>query len=250
MIKCKEGFISRGGRCVRKGLSGMITHSNNVNRTVLSLIILFSVLCFIMIIIVTDTAKATASYFFLAIISWVGYNSYLLQDTLIGIPKYNIGKSLLIAVAIGAGFIAINFFIPYFAIGIPELLTVTTNIRWSIIVGLAPLGETIFFEGLLLAILRDPDLLGLSNLKANIIKSTAFAGAHSISYGILFGVLLRWIDVFNSYYAVIGLFISAFLISMVFGYIITRKGLNNLIIPWISHLIINASLISLSIIYI
>lgn len=249
-MKCKEGYISRGGRCIKRGLSGAITHSDKVNRVVLILIALFSIVNLIMIIIVPDTAKATAIYFFVAIMCWVGYNTALLQDTIIGIPKGNVIKSLLIGIAIGAGFFVINQVIPYFAIGIPELLTVASNIRWFIIVGLAPLGETILFEGLIFAIFRDPDLAGLSDVKANLIKSILFAMTHSLAYGLIFGVLLRWIDVFNSYYAVIGLFISAFLVSMVFGYIITRKGLDSLIIPWTSHTLINLTLVSLSIVYI
>lgn len=247
MTSCRPGYISQGERCIKSN-SGMITHSDRSNRIVLLLIILYSLVNLVMIIIVPDTAKATAIYFFVAVICWLGYNSRILQDTLIGIPKYNAWKSIFVAIAVGTGFFMINQVIPYFSIGIPLLLTVTENIRTFIIVGLAPLGETIFYEGLVFAIFRDKDLGGLSDLKANLLKSGFFAISHSLSYGIFFGNILRWIDVFNSYYAIIGLFISAFVVSFVFGYIITRKGLNSLLIPWIAHGIINAIIISLSIV--
>ena len=220
-------------------------------RWVFILIFIFMIITAGMWVFVPQAKTIGSIYFFMLIFSLSLYKVSQYQDSLIGIPRYNFGKSLLIGLAVGIGFYVINKVIPFFSIGFPDLpISVGEDIRFLTVVVLAPIVETLVFEGAILGGLRDNDLLNLSDFKANLIKSGLFSTFHFGAYGVVLGQLVKWSEVLGSYYANIGLFGSAFIVSFIFGYLITRKKLDSLVIPIISHAIINFTIISLSIIYI
>ena len=191
-----------------------------------------------------------AIYFFMTVLALEFYRIKRFEDSLIGIPYKNIMISLLIGIAVAVGFFAINKAVPMFRIGYPDIpFSVLGTVRFMTIVVLAPTVETLVFEGSFLGALRDNDAFHLSTFKSNLIKSGLFSSFHFFSYGILLGQLATWSEVFGAFYANIGLFFSAFTVSFIFGYLITRKKLDNLVLPIISHALINLTIAFLSVVY-
>lgn len=198
--------------------------------------------------VVPEYRFAGLIYLILGGFAWVIYYTPEFQDTLIGIKRKTIWISILTGLGIGIGFFLINKLNPAFSIGIPSLpISISSNIKWFIIIIIAPIIETILFDGALLSALMD--LYGLNIHYANSIKSTIFAGHHLLSYGILLGCLQKWSEIFGQVTAISGLLIAAFTASMCFGYVVRANGIRNLLAAMIVHGIINFILYSLSIVY-
>ena len=219
-------------------------------KIVLGITALFLIVSGFLVVAVPQYRTVGAIYFLLGLFAWNVYNKKQYQDSLPGVRGKTLLKSLLVGFAVAIGFYAINKVVPMFALGYPEaMFTVSEDIRFFVIVILAPVMETVVFDCAILALFRDNDLFYFHDLKANLAKSGIFASYHTLAYGIVLGLIAKWSDVFSAYYAVAGLFVSAFIVSMIFGYIIMKKELNNPAGIVLAHGIINFILISFSIVY-
>jgi len=136
---------------------------------------------------------AAISYIVLGMVSLFIYRNYNAQDTLLIGPK--VVKDIIVGLAWGAGFIALNNIIPAFSIGLPtSAFALETQSRFLIVVGVAPVIEELFFRGIMFSYLlgKFKGLLSpLSGIKdktimfwtAVIIQALAFSAYHAAAYG-------------------------------------------------------------------
>jgi len=222
--------------------------SKNPFRIGIALVLIFGIIS--LFLALSLLSFRTAGIMYTAMLAWVYfiYSNKLNWDSLPSFKK-NTLKSLLVGGAVALAFYIINKTIPFFAIGFPDLpISVAEDIQFFIVVICAPIVETMFFEVGLLNLLRDNDAFYQPDWRANIIKSFAFAIFHSFAYSVVFEQLQRWSDVFGAYQATLGLFVAAFTISMVFGYIIMKKEISNPIGLIFCHMLINLILVTTSVI--
>lgn len=197
--------------------------------------------------IIPSFRSAGMIYLFLGLLSWVLYYTPTFQDNLIGIRKGTIFKSILAGIGIWLGVWIINRIAPALALGYPSLpASISEDMKWFIIVIIAPIMETIIFDGALLSTLID--LYKLPELGANAIKSGIFAVFHFLAYGIYLGAYAQWAEVFGGVNAILGLLIAAFSASMIFGWVVRRDGIKSLLAAMIGHGLINNSLFAKAIV--
>ena len=155
-----------------------------------------------------------------------------------GIQK-DFGKGMLIGIALAVGFIILNKIVPNFALGFPSLpASIADNLKAVIIIVLAPVLEEAFFNKAILETLQIR--FKLSYVKANVYKSLLFASFHTLAYGIYLNSIEKLSVLVGTFGAVSGLFITAFLFSLLAGYLL--KKYKNLLITIIAHGIINGYL--------
>jgi len=177
---------------------------------------------------------ALALYVGLGLWSLNAYRQKTYQEEIYGIRK-GVFKRLFIGYGIGGVFLLVSYIAPSFSLLTPTLsLSVSEDIRWAIIVLLAPIAEE-YFRSATIGYIRD--IYKSKFWTTNIAQAVVFALLHVLVYGVALHAYDRWIDVYGSFGAVSGSLIAAFGFGLISGYMMDKfKG----IIPSVgAHQIIN-----------
>lgn len=186
--------------------------------------------------------KALGSQILFLVIAFLIYSSSQYQRTLLGIEAKKVGASLIYGVIIGVLYVVLTNLIPGLAIAVPLVPgAISTQLKFFIVVIVAPIVETIFFLGALLGYIRafNPNKRKLAI--AIVIQAVAFALFHLGTYIIGLYDLPGFTSGFLAFSANISVFISAVIFGLLSGYLVTREKFRGLLIAMIIHLIINAS---------
>lgn len=182
---------------------------------------------------------ALALYVALGIWSLNAYRQKQYQEEIYGIRKGFFVKYLW-GLGIGGAFLLISYIAPSFSLLTPTLsLSVSEDIRWAIIVILAPIAEE-YFRSATMGYIRD--IYKSKFWTTNIFQAIIFALLHTLVYGVALNAYDKWIDVYGAFGAVAGSLVAAFAFGLLSGYMMEKfKD----IVPSIgSHQIINFWLVS------
>lgn len=178
---------------------------------------------------------ALGLYVALNLFSLNAYRQKPYQEEIYGIGR-GVFKKYLLGLGIGGIFLILSYLAPSFSLLTPVLsLSVSEDIRWAIIVILAPLAEEVW-RSAILGYIKDI-YKPKSFWKANVGQAGAFAALHTLVYGVAFSAYDKWIDVYGAFGAISGSLIAAFFFGLLSGYLMNKT---NDVIPSIgAHQIIN-----------
>jgi membrane protease YdiL (CAAX protease family) len=186
--------------------------------------------------------KGVGAQVLFLVISYLIYNSADYQSTAIGINVKTIWKSIFYGIGIGMIYIFITRIVPGFSIAVPLLPnSISNDLRFFIVVILAPVVESVFFLGALLAYIRkfNPSKKGV--LIAIVIQAVIFALFHLGAYISGLYDLPSYSAGFLAFSKNISVFISAFVFGLLSGFLVYWKKIQSLLIAIVIHLIINLS---------
>ena len=252
MAKCKKGFKRVGNRCVRSGASsafrpkGVLEH-NLVARNVI--IGMAFVLAFLWVINPPARSAVGINLVFLAI-AFVVYTAREYQDDLIGITKGNILPSIGYGIVFTFFFFLITLVVPGMSLGFPSLpASIGDNLKFFLVVIVAPVTESLFFCGALYAWFSNFDNTPSKKKKwvAIILTALLFSLWHISAY--ISGIYLYpdFVSGMSAFMANISAFIVAFLFMLITGWFITRDGIKNLVFGIIFHMGLNLIAFSLAV---
>lgn len=174
---------------------------------------------FIGVFIFPQIRLALTLYLFMGLWSLNIYRQRTYQQEVYGIKK-GVFKKIFIGVGIGITFLIISAISPSFSLLTPTLsLSVSEDIRWVIIVILAPIAEEVWrsaTKGFL------HDIYKAKFWKLNTIQAFIFALLHTLVYGVAFESYSTWIQVYGAYTAIIGSLLAAFVFGLISGYMMEK----------------------------
>ncbi len=137
---------------------------------------------------------------------------------------------------IGAIYIIVASIIPGFSIAYPQIpAQIGATLQKTIVVGVAPIVETVFFLGVVLALLLQ---LGLGKHLAIWIQGVIFSLFHLGAYIIdLYSYSLG--EGFLGFTMNISVFLSALIFGVLSGYIVTHYRWRGLLVAMVIHAMIN-----------
>ena len=186
------------------------------------------------------SSRALTIYFFLTLASIFVYRSGEFQQSLIGTGKRNLGRSIFYGLLLGAIFILVTKFIPGFSLGVPTLpQAVSDELKFLIIVFIAPVVETLFFPGALLGYVRIFKPTKRNIILAVIIQAIAFSLFHVGAYIAGFEALPSLGDAFIAISSNFTTFFAAFVFATISALFVLRDGIKNLVFIGVFHFIIN-----------
>lgn len=183
-------------------------------------------------------------------IAFVLYSSQEYQDDTIGITLKNSLVSISAGVLAGFVFLIVSLFVPGMSIGIPVLpASISDNLKFFLVVFVAPIVETIFFQGALYAYVSNFDNTKDKKYKGRAIflQAVIFSLFHLGAYVSGFYMYPGFTEGMTAVFANISSFFVAFLFALIAGYIVTRNGIKNLIFCMVFHLILNLIAYSLAV---
>ena len=249
MAKCKKGFKRVGDRCVNQRSSfrsnGVLQH-NLVARNVI--VGMAFVLAFLWVINPPARSAVGINLVFLAI-AFVVYRASEYQDDLIGIDKKNIWASIGWGVILTFGFFLITLVVPGMSIGFPSLpASIGDNLKFFLVVIIAPVVESLFFVGALYAYISNFDgtIDKKKKWRAILLTSILFAIWHLGAYVSGLYLYPDFVSGMSAVMANISAFFVAFLFMLVTGIVVTRGGIKNLVFAIVFHLLLNLIAFSLS----
>jgi len=183
---------------------------------------------------------ALALYVALNLFSLNAYRQKPYQEEIYGISK-GVFKKYLLGLGIGGGFLILSAVVPSFSLLTPTLsLSVSEDIRWAIIVILAPLCEEVWRSSTI-GYIRDiykPKKFW----KVNVGQAGIFMLLHTLVYGVAFNAYDSWIQVYGAFGAITGSLLATFVFGLISGYIMNKS---KCIVPSIgAHQVINWWLVS------
>ena len=212
------------------------SENNNVIRLIFALAFLLAFL----FVINPLTRTALGIYLFFLVVSYLVYSSSVYQNVLIGLSKRNIGRSLIWAAILGGSFYILTKFFPGFSLGLPILPNaISDQLKFFIVVGVAPIVETIMFQGALFAYVREFNPSKSRMLWAVIIQAFAFALFHIGAYVSGFYTYPTFTEGLSAIGANISSFIAAFAFAFLAGIFVIRDGIKNLAFVAVFHFILN-----------
>lgn len=214
----------------------MVTKENG---NAIKFLIMFLFLLGILFVVVPPLQQAMFIYLFIGIISLIVYSRAEAQGELIGISYRGFWRSTVWAVLL-AGVFYFGIKITPFSFGIPILPnTIADQLRFFVVVVVAPAIESLFVQGALFGYVRTV-IPGKKDLwTAIIIQAVFFAILHTSAYVIGF---YNYPDLLSGFSAVsknIGAFLSAFLFALLSGWFVTLNGIRNLWFVIIFHSLLN-----------
>ena len=243
-IKCQKGYKYQDGKCVQ-----YVTKIRNISKKankpiriaeyfILGLLIVLSFL-FAINLGNKDVLWSLGFNIVILLISYVAYKGSVIEEYLTGIPTDSKSNFK----AIGYGILAIGIFwiatslVPGLSLGYPFLpASISTSFRWFLINIVSPLSETIFFLGVVYAFF----MRITKNRWASITGSSVlFASFHLGAYLLGFYQYPDFALAFGAMWANIASFIVAFAFNFIAGWIMTRKGIRNLIFGFVFHFGLN-----------
>lgn len=207
---------------------------NIVTFTIGSLILLL-----LIFVAIPPSQGAMGVYLFGLIIALVVYNNKTLQNDLFGISfKGNkLIKSIVYGIIFGAVFLLATALVPGLSLGLPLLPNaISDNIRLFVIIFVAPIIETIIFQGAIFGYFRS-----ITKPKTAItIQALIFALAHIASYVTGFYAYPDFTTGLSAILANISSFFAAFLFAWLAGWFVAKDGIRNLLFVMIFHMILNS----------
>jgi hypothetical protein len=207
------------------------------------------ILAFLWVINPTSRSAVGINLVFLAI-SFIVYRAKEYQDDVIGITKGNILASAGYGVLFTGLFFLITLVVPGMSIGYPALpASISDSLKFFLVVFVAPIAESIFFQGALYAYISNFDNTPSKSKKwrAIIIQALGFSGFHLASYVSGFYLYPGFTEGMSAVMANISGFIVAFLFALIAGWWVTRDGVKNLVFCVVFHLGLNVIAYSLSV---
>ena len=210
----------------------------------------YAVLIFLALLVTNNNTLLTnlAIYMALLLVSISAYRNSDFQPYLFGLGGKNFVKSITYALGIGLSFFFILKLLPFGSIGLPRLpQTIGENIRYIVILGIAPIVETIFFQSVVYAFLRKTT--GSSKI-AFFGQAVIFSVAHVSAYISGFYNYPSFTEGLSAIQANIGAFSSAFLFAIVAMYFQIQPKIKNLAFTMVFHGILNGIILtSLSLLF-
>jgi hypothetical protein len=185
-----------------------------------------------------DFWKSLGVQIVLLIICFIAYAFKSYSNSLEGIEPKTFWSCTGFGLLIGIGYIFVVSLIPAFSIGFPLVSnSIGSNLKAFIVLGVAPLGESIFFLGTLLGFLR-------RNKKVNkhlaiAITSIAFSFFHLGAWITGLYELPGFSSGFLGFTENITLFISAFIFNELVSYLVVSKKFSSIWIGVVIHFTIN-----------
>lgn len=184
------------------------------------------------------------------VIAFLVYRAEEYQDDLIGVKWTNILPSIGYGVIFTALFFLITLIVPGMSIGFPSLpASISDSLKFFLVVIVAPIVETIFFQGALYAWVSNFDLTKDKRKKwiAIIIQAFGFSLFHLGAYVSGFYMYPGFTEGLTAVLANISGFVVAFLFAILAGWFVTRDGIKNLVFVVVFHLGLNLIAYSLSV---
>lgn len=184
------------------------------------------------------------------LIAFVVYRASEYQDDLIGITKHNILPAIGYGVVFTFLFFLITLMVPGMSIGFPSLpASISDNLKFFLVVIVAPIVETIFFQGALYAYVSNFDATKDKRKKwiAIIAQALLFSVFHVGAYVSGFYMYPGFTEGMSAVMANLSGFIVAFLFALIAGWFVTRDGIKNLAFVIVFHLGLNVIAYSLAV---
>lgn len=184
------------------------------SRVVRYIIFPMMVSAFIGFFIIPEARIPFALYFGLALWSLVAYRQKDYKEEVYGI-RGNVFLQYLGGVGIGIGFLILTGIMPFFSLLTPTLsMSIISQVRWYIIVIMAPLLEEPFRSATKAYI---EDIYKISFGKANFFQAVIFALLHVLVYGIGLSAYDKWVQVYGAVLAIGGSLFAAFFFGIISG---------------------------------
>ena len=220
------------------------------NLTVRNIIIgMAFVLAFLWVINPPARSAVGINLVFLAI-AFLVYRAGEYQDDLIGVHGHNILPSIGYGVIFTALFFLITLVVPGMSIGFPSLpASISDSLKFFLVVLVAPIVETIFFQGALYAWVSNFDNTKDKKKKwiAIIVQAFGFSLFHLGAYVSGFYMYPGFTEGMSAVMANISGFIVAFLFAILAGWFMTKDGVKNLVFVMIFHMGLNLISYSLAV---
>ena len=250
-MKCKKGYKQVRGKCVSSTSTvfqpkGVLGH-NLIARNVI--VGIAFVLAFLWVINPPARSAVGINLIFLAI-AFIVYNAREYQDDLIGISRKNLLPSIGYGILATFFFFIITLLVPGMSIGYPSLpASIGDNLKFFLVVIIAPIAESLFFCGALYAWFNNFDVTQRKEKKwrAIIFMSFFFSLFHLGAYISGLYNYPDFVSGMSAFMANLSSFIVAFIFMLVTGIIITRDGIKNLVFGILFHLGLNLIAFSLSV---
>ena len=184
------------------------------------------------------------------VIAFLVYRASEYQDDLIGIQKNNILASIGYGVVFTALFFVVTLIVPGMSIGFPSLpASISDSLKFFLVVMVAPIVETVFFQGALYAYISNFDTSKNKTRKwvAITVQALGFSLFHLGAYVSGFYMYPGFTEGMTAVMANVSGFIVAFLFAFLAGWFMTRDGVKNLVFVAVFHLGLNLVAYSLSI---
>lgn len=222
----------------------------NENSTVSVIIIGMAFILAFLWVINPDSRSAVGINLVFLVISFVVYRAGDYQDDLIGIGKKNLWASIGYGVVFTFAFFLITLVVPGMSIGYPSLpASISDQLKWFLVVFVAPIVETIFFQGALYAYISNFDgtISKKKKWRAILIQALGFSLFHLGAYVAGFYQYPGFTEGMTAVLANTSGFIVAFAFALIAGWWVTRDGVKNLAFVWIFHTGLNFISYSLSV---
>ncbi len=220
------------------------------NITVRNIIIGYAfVLAFLWVINPPARSAVGINLIFL-VIAFLVYRGKEYQDDLIGIGKSNILASVGYGVLFTFMFFLITLVVPGMSIGYPSLpASISDSLKFFLVVLVAPIVETFFFQGALYAWVSNFDSSKNKSRKwiAIFVQALGFSLFHLGAYVSGFYMYPGFTEGMTAIMANISGFVVAFLFALIAGWFMTRDGVKNLVFVAVFHLGLNLVSYSLSV---
>lgn len=208
------------------------------------------VLIFLVMFIAGNQSLLTtlAVYIAMLLVAIFIYNSKQYQKDLIGISKKNLFRSFLFAFLLAGVFLIVTKFFPGASIGLPLIpQAISDTIRQVIIVGFAPIVESIF-QVVMFAVLLG---FGWKITTALFGQALLFSMAHIAAYISGFYSYPTFVQGVDAVTANMGSFIAAFIFAFVGMYVLIKPKIRNITFLIVFHALVNLIILnSLSIVLI
>lgn len=184
--------------------------------------------------------SALAIYILFTIIAITIYSLKQFQPHLIGISSKNLGISIILALFLGGLYYFATKLIPSFSLGLPILpQAISDQLKFFIIVFVAPVVETIIFQGALLGYIRSFSPTTRQTAIAIFIQAIVFSLFHLAAYISGFYALPTITEGLTAFSANMSAFLAAFIFALISGILVVGRGIRNLVFVAIFHLALN-----------
>lgn len=186
--------------------------------------------------------SAVAINLVFAAISFLVYRGPEYQDDLVGIKKGTNVTAILYGVLFTFLFFLVTLVVPGMSLGYPTVpASIADSLKFFLVVLVAPVIESIFFQGALYAYINNLDKTPTPREKwrAIIIQAIAFSLFHLGAYIVGFYEYPDFAAGFGAFWANLSSFIVAFVFALIAGYMVTKDNIKNLLFAIVFHLGLN-----------
>lgn len=175
---------------------------------------------FIGLFIFIQVRLALALYLAMGMWTLNAYKRKEYQEEVYGMKK-GVIKNWIIGLMIGGIFLVISSIFPSLSLLTPSLsLSVSEDIRFAIIVLLAPIAEELW-RSATIAYIREI-YKWKQFWKTNLAQSLGFGALHTLVYGLAFSAYDKWIEVYGVFTAIGGSLLTAVAFGLASGYMMEK----------------------------